>query len=71
MFYDSELNRKKRLSERMYKYISDQIDEHERTFDNNNIRDFVDHYWRTLKCGDANERKYLTSEKCSCELKCP
>ena len=51
----------------MYKYISDQIDEHERTFDNNNIRDFVDHYWRTLKFGDANERKYLTSEKCSCE----
>jgi len=55
----------------MYKYISDQIDEHERTFDNNNIRDCVDHYWRTLKFGDANEKKYLTSEKWSCELKCP
>ena len=46
----------------MYKYISDQIDEHERKFDNDNIRDFVDHYWRTKKCGKENERKYMTSE---------
>ena len=61
-FQNSELNLKKKMSEKVYKYISDQIDEHETTFDNNNIRDFVDHYWRTKKCGKENERKYMTSE---------
>jgi len=56
------MNKKKRVSVKMYKYISDQIDEHEKTFDNDNIRDFVDYYWRAMKFGDANERKYLNSE---------
>lgn len=45
----------------MYKFISDQIDEHERTFDDDSIRDFVDLYWRSVKHEDASERKYLTS----------
>ena len=59
---NSTMNKKKRVSVKMYKYISDQIDEHEKTFDNDNIRDFVDYYWRAMKFGDANERKYLNSE---------
>ena len=66
-FQNSELNLKQKMSEKVYKYISDQIDEHEKTFDNDNIRDFVDHYWRTKRCGDENERKYMTSEYFTCE----
>jgi len=61
-FQNSELTKKKRVSEKVYKYISNQIDEHEKTFDNDNIRDFVDYYWRAIKFGDANERKYLNSK---------
>ena len=66
-FQNSELNLKKRVSEKVYKYICDQIDEHEKTFDNDNIRDFVDHYWRTKKFGEENERKYLTSQYSACK----
>ena len=66
-FQNSELNLKKKVSEKVYKYICDQIDEHEKTFDNDNIRDFVDHYWRTKKFGEENERKYLTSQYSACK----
>lgn len=46
----------------MRKFIQEQIDEHEKTFDNNNIRDFVDFYWRTVKYGEEQSRKYITSK---------
>lgn len=46
----------------MRNLIAEQIDEHEKTFDNDNIRDFVDFYWRTVKHGSESDKKYITSK---------
>jgi len=45
----------------MEEYVEKQIKEHESTFDNDNIRDFIDFYVRTTIHGDEKQRKYLTS----------
>ena len=45
----------------MEAYVEKQIQEHESTFDNDNIRDFIDFYVRTTRHGDEKQRKYLTS----------
>ncbi|XP_053393599.1 cytochrome P450 2U1-like [Mercenaria mercenaria] len=44
----------------MRKYVYKQIDEHEATFDRDNIRDFVDIYIQTEKEGDGSMRKFVT-----------
>jgi len=46
----------------MNDYVDKQIQEHESTFDNDNIRDFIDFYVRTIRHGDETSRKYLTSK---------
>ena len=46
----------------MREFILNQIQEHENTFDNNNIRDFVDVYWRTVKHDSDSDKEYITSK---------
>ncbi|XP_045211516.2 cytochrome P450 2D26-like [Mercenaria mercenaria] len=42
------------------KYIYEQIDEHEATFDEDNIRDFVDIYLKTSSQADGSVKKFIT-----------
>ncbi|XP_053383983.1 cytochrome P450 2B1-like [Mercenaria mercenaria] len=42
------------------KYVYEQLDEHEATFDRHNIRDFVDMYIQMKKEGDESIRKFIT-----------
>lgn len=44
----------------MRTYVFDQIAEHEATFDDENIRDFVDIYLKTERQGNATTRKFVT-----------
>lgn len=60
---DNELERRRKLSDQMRQLITEQIDDHENSFDNENIRDFVDLYWRTVKHGSESEKKFITSIK--------
>lgn len=46
----------------MKDFVYNQINDHEATFDNDNIRDFVDFYWRTVKHYKEDERTYITSK---------
>lgn len=61
IFQDHELERKCKQGDNMRNFILQQIEEHESTFDNENIRDLVDLYWKTVKHGHDINKKYLTS----------
>lgn len=56
------LEKKRIISDKMRQFVQEQIDEHESSFDNENIRDFVDFYWRTVKHEGETNKKYITSE---------
>jgi predicted solute-binding protein len=47
-------NKKQMTINHLKKYIYDRISEHERNFDSNNIRDFVDLYVNVSKQEDSN-----------------
>lgn len=55
-----------RLTKKVYQYIEDEIDEHIKSYDENNIRDFIDAYYQEMDRRKKNnikpemfERKYL------------
>lgn len=61
LLQDTELVRRERVNNSMQSFVYNQINDHESTFDNDNIRDFVDIYWRTAKHKDDIDRTYITS----------
>lgn len=61
LFQDTEVKHRIKTENSMRHFIYSQIEEHENTFDKENIRDFVDFYWRSVKHHNELEKKYLTS----------
>ncbi|WAQ97360.1 CP2J5-like protein [Mya arenaria] len=57
---DVIMNKRREAFQQMGDYIMSQIKEHESSFDENSIRDFVDIYLRSQKHGSEDERKHIT-----------
>ena len=59
--YDTRLKKKANM-QKLKQFISDMIQKHEDTYDENNIRDFVDLYVQIKRNDKEDDREVFTSK---------
>ena len=59
--YEMKLKRKANF-DKLKEFVSDMIKEHEDTYDENNIRDFVDLYVQIKRNGQVDDKEVFTSK---------